>query len=76
MQNLRQLLERLLENKIDFVLVGGFAGVVHGATMVTQDLDICSSPKFNQLEILSESKAKLLKFLFTDTNAKSFRSMI
>ena len=41
MQNLRQLLERLLENKIDFVLVGGFAGVVHGATMVTQDLDIC-----------------------------------
>lgn len=41
MQNLQQLLERLLEHKINFVLIGGFAGVVHGATMVTQDLDIC-----------------------------------
>ena len=34
------LLERLVQAEVDFVLVGGFAGVVHGCTFVTQDLDI------------------------------------
>lgn len=52
MQNLRALLETLLLHKIDFVLVGGFAGVVHGSTMVTQDLDICAA-------ITEESVAQL-----------------
>ena len=42
-QNLNQLLELLLKNEIDFVLIGGFAAVVHGSTLVTQDLDICTS---------------------------------
>lgn len=31
-----------MENEIDFVLIGGFAGVVHGSTQVTRDLDICA----------------------------------
>lgn len=35
------ILERLAEAKVDFVLVGGFAGVVHGCNYVTQDIDIC-----------------------------------
>ena len=43
MQNLRELLRTLLENEVDFVLIGGFAAVVHGATLVTQDLDICAA---------------------------------
>jgi len=39
--DLKALLQQLLKNKIDFVLIGGFAGTVHGSTLVTQDLDIC-----------------------------------
>jgi len=35
------LLERLVHGGVDFVIVGGFAGVVHGCTYVTQDVDIC-----------------------------------
>jgi len=35
------LLERLGKAGIDFVIVGGFAGVVHGCSYVTQDVDIC-----------------------------------
>jgi hypothetical protein len=35
------LLERLVKAGVDFVIVGGFAGVVHGCTYVTQDVDIC-----------------------------------
>jgi hypothetical protein len=40
--NLRQLLERLLDAEIDFVVVGGFAAVLHGSTLVTRDLDVCT----------------------------------
>jgi hypothetical protein len=35
------LIERLIKAKVDFVIIGGFAGVVHGCTYVTQDMDIC-----------------------------------
>ncbi len=42
MNNLNNLLSLLLENEIEFVLIGGFAGVVHGSTQVTRDLDICA----------------------------------
>lgn len=41
--NLKALLERLLVHEIDFVLVGGFAAAVHGSTLVTQDIDICTA---------------------------------
>ncbi len=41
MSDLKKLFEILLKNEIDFVLVGGFAGVVHGTRQVTQDIDIC-----------------------------------
>ena len=35
------LLERLVNAGVDFLVIGGFAGVVHGCTYVTQDIDIC-----------------------------------
>jgi hypothetical protein len=35
------LLECLVHAGVDFVIVGGYAGVVHGCTYVTQDIDIC-----------------------------------
>lgn len=35
------LIERLVNNGVDFVIVGGIAGIVHGCTYVTQDIDIC-----------------------------------
>lgn len=41
MQNLSELTRRLVEAQVEFVLVGGFAAVAHGATLVTRDVDIC-----------------------------------
>ena len=35
------LLRRLSAGGLDFVIVGGYAGVVHGCSYVTQDIDIC-----------------------------------
>lgn len=40
MQDLNLLLKTLLENKLDFLIVGGFAAVVHGSSHVTKDLDV------------------------------------
>ena len=41
MQNLSELTRRLIASQIEFVLVGGFAAVAHGVTLVTRDVDIC-----------------------------------
>ena len=41
MQNLSELTRRLIEAQVEFVLVGGFAALAHGVTLVTRDVDIC-----------------------------------
>jgi hypothetical protein len=49
------LIERLKKGGVKFVLVGGFAGVVHGCTYVTQDIDICCD--FSAANLLALQKA-------------------
>ena len=62
MENLNELLKKILNFNIDFVIVGGFAGVVHGATQVTQDLDICL--------LIDEQKINGLRECLKDLNPK------
>jgi hypothetical protein len=40
-QNDKALLSRLKEQNVEFVIIGGVCGVLHGASLVTWDLDIC-----------------------------------
>lgn len=42
MQDFTQLLQRLADSGIDFVIIGGYAAVAHGSSVVTRDLDICA----------------------------------
>src|ERR1700685_1171244 len=42
MQSLSNLLQRLADSGVDFVVIGGYAGVLHGSSLVTRDLDICA----------------------------------
>ena len=42
MKSLHLLLQRFTDAGLDFVVVGGFAGVLHGSSYVTDDLDICA----------------------------------
>lgn len=42
MKNLHILLQKLADAGLEFVVVGGFAGVLHGSSYVTDDLDICA----------------------------------
>jgi hypothetical protein len=41
MEGLELILNRLISEQVQFVIVGGFAAVAHGSTIVTKDLDIC-----------------------------------
>jgi len=54
LQNDKALLSCLKEQKVEFVIIGGVCGVLHGASLVTLDLDICcrfSRENLRRLEI-------------------------
>lgn len=41
MADLTDLLRRLNQEKVGYVIVGGFAAILHGGTVVTEAVDIC-----------------------------------
>jgi predicted nucleotidyltransferase len=53
--DLNQLLQRLCDAEIDFVIVGGFAATLHGSSLVTRDLDICAVLSSENVEKLREA---------------------
>lgn len=53
--NLKSLLEKLIQSKVEFVLIGGFACAVHGSSLVTEDLDICITINDEQIRKLREA---------------------
>jgi len=55
MQSLSNLLQRLAKSGVDFVVIGGFAGVLHGSSLVTRDLDICAVLTSENVERLREA---------------------
>jgi hypothetical protein len=55
MQNLSELVRRLILGNVEFVLVGGFATVAHGVTLVTRDVDICC--RFTEANLLRIQQA-------------------
>lgn len=42
MNDLNRLIQRLCDADIEFVIVGGFAAMLHGSSLVTRDLDVCA----------------------------------
>jgi hypothetical protein len=40
-QDDKALLMRLGQNQVEFVIIGGLCGILHGVSLVTRDLDIC-----------------------------------
>lgn len=55
MAELESLLGRLIAHRVDFVVVGGFAAVAHGVTLVTQDIDVCVDLSWDNLVRLHEA---------------------
>ena len=79
------LLEMLAENDVEFVIIGGFAGVVHGCTYVTQDVDICCDFSTENLLKLEKSLKEVnpvhrmtperLKLELNEKNAGQFKNL-
>ena len=42
MNDLNRLIQRLCDTDIGFVIVGGFAAMLHGSSLLTRDLDVCA----------------------------------
>ena len=59
MADLHGLLSRLIEHEVRFVIVGGFAAVAHGSTLVTQDIDICCDFSADNLLRIQKALADL-----------------
>ncbi len=62
MQNFSQLLQRLADAGLEFVLVGGFAAVAHGSFHLTRDVDICA--------VLTEENVAKLRQALGEWNPK------
>ena len=59
------LLRVLSEHGVDFVLVGGFAAVIHGSPYVTVDLDVVPESSRANLRRLSEALKELHAKIWT-----------
>jgi predicted nucleotidyltransferase len=62
MQSFNELLQRLADSGIPFVIVGGYAAVAYGSTLVTRDLDICA--------LLSSENVAALRRVLADSNPR------
>lgn len=60
MHELHLLLQRLADAGVDFVVVGGFAGMIHGSALITKDVDVCA--------VLSTENVEKIRKAFADIN--------
>ena len=58
-KDLNYLLKTLLDNDVEFILIGGFASVIHGSNHVTQDLDICAVLSSDGIEKMRKALKEL-----------------
>jgi predicted nucleotidyltransferase len=62
MQDFSQLLQRLADAGLDFVIVGGYAAITHGSSYLTRDVDICAA--------LTEENVERLRRALGDWNPR------
>jgi predicted nucleotidyltransferase len=53
-----RLIQRLVDAGLEFVIIGGYAGVIHGSVHVTDDLDVCA--------VLSGENVEKIRRAFAD----------
>lgn len=85
MEPLKKLLERLSQGGVQFAIVGGYAVVMHGASLATRDVDICcdfSTPNLLRLQTalrelhpVHRMTPKRLKLELTRANLSTFKNL-
>jgi len=58
MHELNRLLQTLCDSEVEFVVVGGFAAMLHGSSMLTRDLDVCA--------VLTDASVEQLRSAFRE----------
>lgn len=87
MQNLQKLLQFLVQSPLDFVIIGGFAAVLHGCNQTTRDIDICFVLSPEQIQLLRQilkplhprhrmTHEKLSFLTHPESLAKEFRILV
>lgn len=59
MIKLEELLQRLVRYEVEFVLVGGYAAMLYGVSLITKDIDVCVPFHRANLEKIHASLADL-----------------
>ena len=59
MHKLHELLRRLAEADVEFVLIGGYAAVMHGSAYVTNGVDVCAVLSPDNIEKIRRALADL-----------------
>lgn len=72
MNDLGNLLEFLIKSPLDFVVVGGFAAVIHGCNQSTRDVDVCLALSPEQIQVLRQVLAPIHPKLRTKSDKPSF----
>ncbi len=57
MAELDAILSRLINAGVECVLIGGYAAITHGASYVTQDVDVCAPLDFENLQRIAKALA-------------------
>ena len=55
MPELDAILSRLIGAGVECVLIGGYAAITHGASYVTQDVDVCAPLDFENLQRIAKA---------------------
>ena len=72
MADLEALLKRLLEREVEFVIVGGYAAMAHGVSLMTKDVDVCTHFSRENLERIHTAVADLHPYHFLTPQEKPF----
>ncbi len=64
----QRLFTTLAKHKVDYVLIGGLAAVLHGSTAMTNDADILPDPASDNLDRLAQALRSLDARLRVDGN--------
>src|SRR5262245_32619640 len=59
MLDAQSVLRRLIDGKVDFVVIGGLAMITHGSAHVTDDLDVCYRRTMENMSALAAALAPL-----------------
>lgn len=58
-----KLLPVLVQGRVDFILIGGVAGIIHGSSRLTSDVDVVYSRTAANLKRLAETLAPFAPYL-------------